>query len=221
MRRAKLRAHLSPERRPSPFQGCGHRGAFFGDRQILPSPDPELRQHGQQVYPHGRQAVDGFLLVRRVACFDQDPSVHEADEPICKDVRGDTLLRLQERLEATLAREHQVPDQQEGPPVAKELIRKTLPNAFAGTNLHALIQETGRRELILAGCMTHVCVSTTARAAKELGYRNTVVARACATRDLQDPFGEVISADVVQRAALSELKDGFSIVVADASAWAS
>jgi nicotinamidase-related amidase len=100
------------------------------------------------------------------------------------------------------------------------VIRKSLPNAFAGTNLHVLLQETGRSELILAGCMTHVCVSTTARAAKELGYRNTVVAWACATRDLPDAFGEVISADLVQRAALSELKDGFSIVVADASTWA-
>ena len=101
----------------------------------------------------------------------------------------------------------------------ERVLRKSLPNAFAGTNLHALLQETGRTELILAGCMTHVCVSTTARAARELGYRNTVVARACATRDLPDPFGEVIPAEMVHRAALSELKDGFSVVVADASAW--
>jgi nicotinamidase-related amidase len=98
------------------------------------------------------------------------------------------------------------------------VIRKSWPNAFAGTALAEVLQREGRRALVLAGCMTHICVSTTARAAHELGFQTTVVADACATRDLPDPLGGVIPAERVHRAALAELADGFATVVASAVA---
>ncbi|HEY0220132.1 MAG TPA: cysteine hydrolase family protein, partial [Afipia sp.] len=104
-------------------------------------------------------------------------------------------------------------------PVAGEVvIRKTLPNSFTGTDLDALVKSTGRSELILAGFMTHMCVSATARAALDLNYRTTVVANAATTRDLPDPLGGVIPASVVHRVALSELADRFAIVVKDTAA---
>jgi nicotinamidase-related amidase len=93
------------------------------------------------------------------------------------------------------------------------VVVKGLPNAFAGTELHALIQKTGRNQLILAGCTTHVCVSATARAALDLGYQTTVVADATTSRDLGDGAGGVIAAETVKRVALAELRDAFAAIV--------
>ena len=99
-------------------------------------------------------------------------------------------------------------------PVAGEVvIEKTLPNAFAGTNLAEAVARTGRKRLIIVGYMTHMCVSSTVRAALDLGYRNTVVADATATRDLPDGKGGVIPAATVQAASLAALSDRFAMVV--------
>lgn len=95
---------------------------------------------------------------------------------------------------------------------------KHLPNAFAGTGLDARLKQLGRTELILAGFATHMCISTTARAALDLGYSTTVVARATATRDLPDGQGGVIPARWVQASALAELRDRFATVVEDTRA---
>jgi nicotinamidase-related amidase len=99
------------------------------------------------------------------------------------------------------------------------VIIKSLPNAFAATGLHAMVQAAGRRELVLAGFATHMCISATARAALDLGYRTTLVAAAMATRDLPDPLGGVIAATVVHRAELAALADRFAIVVANTQAF--
>jgi nicotinamidase-related amidase len=105
------------------------------------------------------------------------------------------------------------------PVAGEEVVIKTLPNAFASTalegKLRAIAAATGRRELILAGFMTHMCVSATSRAALDLGFRNTVVAAATATRDLPDPLGGIVPAETVHRTALAELADRFATVVPD------
>ncbi|HLO78990.1 MAG TPA: cysteine hydrolase family protein [Magnetospirillum sp.] len=102
----------------------------------------------------------------------------------------------------------------------EQTVVKSLPNSFAATDLHARIQASGRTELIVAGFATHMCVSATTRAALDLGYRTTVVAAACATRDLPAPDGGVVAAHTLHRAELAALADRFAIVVADVSAWA-
>jgi nicotinamidase-related amidase len=66
------------------------------------------------------------------------------------------------------------------PIAAEAAVEKTLPNSFAGTDLHVLVTATGRKQLILAGFMTRA----------RFGYRTTVVAAACATRDSPDGLGE-------------------------------
>lgn len=105
----------------------------------------------------------------------------------------------------------------EGEPV----IVKKLPSSFAGTNLAHTIEVTGCRSLIVTGFMTHMCVSTTVRAALDLGFECTVIAAATATRDLPDPVGGgVIAAETVQRTALAELADRFALVLPDAAALA-
>jgi nicotinamidase-related amidase len=85
------------------------------------------------------------------------------------------------------------------------VVAKRLPNAFAGTSLKDALEILGRKELIVAGFMTHMCVSSTVRAGLELGFRSTVVASACATRDLPGYAGGVVSAAEVQRATLAAL----------------
>ncbi|MHC2252106.1 nicotinamidase-related amidase [Bradyrhizobium embrapense] len=92
------------------------------------------------------------------------------------------------------------------------VIEKQLPNAFAGTDLNAQLAATGRKELVLAGFMTHMCVSSTARAALDLGFRTTIDADSCATRDLPDGKGGTIAARLIHDVALAELSDRFAII---------
>jgi nicotinamidase-related amidase len=104
----------------------------------------------------------------------------------------------------------------EAAPIPGELlIMKRLPNAFAGTELHERLQQAERRNLIIAGFMTHMCISASARAALDLGYQTTVIADATATRALPSHDGGApILAENVHRAALAELADRFAAVVA-------
>ena len=99
------------------------------------------------------------------------------------------------------------------------VVVKHLPNAFAGTELDSLIRATGRKELIVAGFQTHMCVSSTVRAALDLGWRTTVVDAAIATRDLPDGAGGVIPAETLHRANLAALADRFAVVVKNSRAW--
>ena len=89
------------------------------------------------------------------------------------------------------------------------VINKALPNAFAGTDLEAVFRGLGCDSLIIAGFMTHMCVSTTARAALDLGIPCTVVADACATRDLPDANGDVVRGRDLHRYELVALSDRF------------
>ncbi|WP_431203921.1 cysteine hydrolase family protein [Bradyrhizobium betae] len=98
-------------------------------------------------------------------------------------------------------------------PLAGEpVIEKALPNAFAGTDLQARLAATGRTDIVLAGFMTHMCVSSTARAALDLGLRTTIAADACATRDLPDGRGGALSARTIHEVAMAELSDRFAII---------
>ncbi|MGP0060585.1 MAG: isochorismatase family protein [Beijerinckiaceae bacterium] len=99
------------------------------------------------------------------------------------------------------------------------VIAKKLPNAFAGTDLAARIRATGRSDIILVGFMTHMCISATARAALDLGFKTTIVAAATATRDIPDPLGRTaLAAETVQKTALAELADRFAMIAANAAA---
>jgi len=105
------------------------------------------------------------------------------------------------------------------PQSGEAVVIKSLPNAFAATTLDAEIKKTGRKQLIITGFATHMCVSATTRSALDHGYASTVVAAACATRDLPDAFGNgFIAAADVQRVALAELADRYATVVVNAAA---
>lgn len=104
------------------------------------------------------------------------------------------------------------------PVEGETIVVKSLPNAFAGTELHRLAQATGRKQIIVGGFATHMCVSATVRAALDLGWRTTVVAAATASRDLPNPLGGVVPAQSVHEATLAALADRFAIVVRDTAA---
>ncbi len=92
------------------------------------------------------------------------------------------------------------------------VVEKTRPNGFSGTDLASRIGGPPA-ELVIAGFMTHNCVSSTARAALDLGYRITVAVDATATRDL--PLGDrVIPAAALQAAELAALGDRHAALIA-------
>ncbi len=99
-----------------------------------------------------------------------------------------------------------IPDLQ--PQGDEAIVEKRLPNAFHDTNLQ---EKLGTVDLIVCGFMSHSSVSTTVRAAKNHGFRCTLVEDACATRDL--PFKDgVISALDVQRTEMAIMADNFASV---------
>lgn len=99
------------------------------------------------------------------------------------------------------------------PVIGETVIEKPRPNSFSGTSLADQLQGMDGI-LIVAGFMTHMCVSSTVRAGLDEGYLSIVAADACATRDLPHPSGlGVITARSMHDAALAALSDRFAHVV--------
>lgn len=101
-------------------------------------------------------------------------------------------------------------------PIAGEpVIVKQFPNAFHRTNLQDVLTGLGKpaeSNLVIAGFMTHMCVTFTAQGAFNLGYRPTIVADATATRALNSPTGRTLSAEALQDASLTTITDLFGTV---------
>lgn len=95
------------------------------------------------------------------------------------------------------------------------VIVKHFPNSFIDTDLDERLKASGRKNLVVVGFMTHMCINSTARGAFNLGYAVTVPAAATATRPLSGPDGQVVPAAALQAAALAALGDLFSVVVPD------
>lgn len=94
------------------------------------------------------------------------------------------------------------------------IVDKALPNAFAGTDLAKHLASIGRKNLIVGGFMTHMCVSATVRAATDQGFMSTVAADTVATRDLPDAVGSgTIGAEVINKITLAALSDRFAWIV--------
>ncbi|MFD9904386.1 cysteine hydrolase family protein [Streptomyces sp. NPDC059063] len=96
------------------------------------------------------------------------------------------------------------------------VVVKQVPNAFHATTLEQTLRDLGvspGSDLVLAGFMTHMCVTFTAQGAFHLGYRPTVVAETTATRALAAPDGTVLPAEALQAAALTTVTDLFGTVV--------
>ncbi|OLF37441.1 MULTISPECIES: cysteine hydrolase family protein [unclassified Psychrobacter] len=95
----------------------------------------------------------------------------------------------------------------------EKTITKKHPNAFYNTDLKELISATQKQQIIFAGFMSHMCVSSSVRAAFDLGFQNFVCHDACATRDLPNANKETISADIMHDTAMAALQDRFAALV--------
>ena len=97
---------------------------------------------------------------------------------------------------------------------SEKTITKKHPNAFYDTPLQALIEAAGKQQIIFAGFMSHMCISSSVRAAFDLGFESFVCHDACATRNLPNAKGESIAANIVHDTAMAALQDRFAALVA-------
>lgn len=111
------------------------------------------------------------------------------------------------------------------PADGEAVVVKRFPDSFHLTGLEKTLTDLGSapgsgKDLVLAGFMTHMCVSYTSQGAFNLGYRPSVVAEATATRALTAPDGTVLPAATLQAAALTTITDLFGTVVPTVDALA-
>jgi nicotinamidase-related amidase len=92
------------------------------------------------------------------------------------------------------------------------IIEKNFPNSFRGTPLEGFLKESGVKNLVVAGMMTHMCVDASVRHAADLGYKITLLSDACATR-AQTFGGETVPARQVHAAFLAALNGFYAKVV--------
>jgi nicotinamidase-related amidase len=94
----------------------------------------------------------------------------------------------------------------------EKVIIKHAPSSFLGTTLLEELQKLEITNLVFVGMMSHMCVDTTVRVAKELGFSNTLLADACTTCDMiwQDKH---IPAEMVHNAFMGSLDGYFAKVI--------
>lgn len=98
-------------------------------------------------------------------------------------------------------------------PLSEEtIIEKHFPNSFLQTELINVLQESNITDLVICGAMSHMCIDTTVRAAKELGFKCILIADACATRNLK--FGsDILPAQTVHSVFMAALDGMFATVM--------
>ena len=90
-------------------------------------------------------------------------------------------------------------------------IIKHAPDAFFQPDLHDALSRAGIRKLVVSGMMSHMCIDTSVRAARNHGYDITLLHDACATRDLSWN-GKTIPAATVHEAFMAALHGAFADV---------
>lgn len=94
----------------------------------------------------------------------------------------------------------------------EHIITKYTPNSFFETNLDAIIKMNDIKSLIVCGMMSHMCIDTTVREAKNYGLDITLLEDACTTRDLIFN-GVTIPAKTVHLTFMAALNGAFAKVI--------
>lgn len=97
-------------------------------------------------------------------------------------------------------------------------VRKSVNSAFYGTpDLGEWLRASGIDQVVITGIQTNMCCETTARMAGNLGYDVLFVADATHTFDLAGLGDDVMTADELTRATVTNLQGGgFATVVTTA-----
>ena len=95
------------------------------------------------------------------------------------------------------------------PSPTEAVIQKNFPNSFRNTDLLEKLREQNIERIVVAGMMTHMCIDTTVRAAKDYGIPVTLLYDACAARDLKI-MEHSIPAQTVQDAYMAGLNGMFA-----------
>ena len=98
------------------------------------------------------------------------------------------------------------------PEQGEPVIIKHTPDSFSQTDLHERLTAQNVKQLYICGMMSHMCIDTSVRAAKRLGYSVCVLDDACATKDLVWN-GETIPADIVHKTFMASLRGTFAEVI--------
>ena len=98
------------------------------------------------------------------------------------------------------------------PTVDEKVIIKHFPNSFRETELLSYLKVKKITDLVICGMMTHMCVDTTTRAAKDFGFNCMLISDACATKDLAIN-GEGVKAADVQIAFLAALNSIYAEII--------
>lgn len=105
------------------------------------------------------------------------------------------------------------------PSSSENVIVKHMPNSFHETNLHEMLSSLSIKNLVMCGMMTHMCVDTSVRAAKDLGYYVTLIADACTTKDLEWN-GRKLPASFINDVYMASLNGKFAEVITSADYFA-
>jgi nicotinamidase-related amidase len=98
------------------------------------------------------------------------------------------------------------------PHPGEKIVPKHFPNSFRETDLQEHLHSLGVKGLVVCGMMTHMCVDSTVRAAKDLGYDVRVAGDACATCDLAI-WGKYVNAAEIHKSFLAALAYFYAGVV--------
>lgn len=89
---------------------------------------------------------------------------------------------------------------------------KHAPNSFFETGLAKTIFDNNIDHIVVCGMMTHMCIDTTVRCAKDLGLIVTLIEDACTTKDLMWK-GHTIPAKIVHAAYMASFDGSFAKVM--------
>ncbi|MCC0630984.1 MULTISPECIES: cysteine hydrolase family protein [unclassified Clostridioides] len=91
----------------------------------------------------------------------------------------------------------------------EEIIIKHTPDSFFKTCLQSCLEEKNIDKLVICGMMSHMCIDTSVRTAKKLGYDITLISDACTTKNLFWDDKE-ISAETVHQVFMASLQHSFA-----------
>lgn len=89
---------------------------------------------------------------------------------------------------------------------------KHVPNSFSNTDLVKTIFDNNINHIVVCGMMTHMCIDTTVRCAKNLGLIVTLIEDACTTKDLTWK-GYTIPAKLVHATYMASLDGTFAKIM--------